>query len=50
MSKQTGYSIFMTKQDLTATRKHLCRLMNRARLAGDVDSYVALQDQLAATY
>jgi hypothetical protein len=33
-----------------ATRKHLARLMNAARLAGDIELYVDLQAQLAATY
>lgn len=33
-----------------AARAHLVRLMDAARLAGDTELYVQLQDQLAATY
>jgi len=40
----------MNSKQLAAARKHLCRLMDRARLAGDAQTYQALQDQLAATY
>lgn len=40
----------MNSKSLAAARKHLCRLMEAARLAGNVELYTDLQDQLAATY
>lgn len=40
----------MTKKELTAARKHLCRLMDAARLAGNAELYQELQDQLGRTY
>lgn len=40
----------MTKKDLAAARKHLCKLMDAARLAGDGQLYQDLQDQLGRTY
>lgn len=40
----------MNSKQLAAARKHLCRLMDAARLAGDAETYQDLQDQLGRTY